>query len=210
MRILVKMQLQQISTMPARWNSYELTSYTQPTNFNDAKLKTMDAFNWTSFSKRININADEDEIYQMWATPTGIEKWFLRQCELTDKEGNLKNPSELFSAGDNYLWRWYGWPDDVLERGTILRANGKDELQFTFGQVDAEHMICTVKIFKEEGEAICEMTQENIPDDEKGKSYYHLGCLTGWTFFLTNLKSILEGGVDLRNKNEKLTNMFNS
>jgi hypothetical protein len=37
-----------------------------------------------------------------------------------------------------------------------------------------------------------------------------VGCGEGWTFYLTNLKSILEGGVDLRNKEMKLKNVINS
>jgi hypothetical protein len=37
-----------------------------------------------------------------------------------------------------------------------------------------------------------------------------MGCLGGWTFYLANLKSYLEGGVDLRNKNLALNNMVNS
>ena len=108
------------------------------------------------------------------------------------------------------MWRWHGWPDEVKEEGTILEANGMDRLKFTFGQVGAEHMVCTVKIYAEDEETICEISQENIPEDEKGKTYYHIGCLTGWSFYLTNLKSILEGGIDLRNKNERLKNMINS
>ena len=46
--------------------------------------------------------------------------------------------------------------------------------------------------------------------NEKGKVQYHMGCLGGWTFYLANLKSYLEGGVDLRNKNLALNNMVNS
>ena len=30
--------------------------------------------------------------------------------------------------------------------------------------------------------------------DDASRANYHLGCLTGWTFYLANLKSILEGG----------------
>ncbi len=170
----------------------------------------MGNYNWTSFSKRININADIDAIYQMWTTASGIEKWFLRSCEVTTSNGVPKHAEKEFIKDDRYTWRWHGWPDEVKEEGTILEVNGVDKLKFTFGQVGAEHMVCTVKIYKEEEETICEITQENIPEDEKGKTYYHIGCLTGWSFYLANLKSILEGGVDLRNKNELLKNMVNS
>lgn len=170
----------------------------------------MSTYNWHTFSARININSTITSIYEMWATAAGMEKWFLRMCELKNKHEETKAVADLVNPGDQFLWRWYGWPDDVQEKGEILEANGTDRLGFTFGQEGAEAMTCLVKIYREEDETICEIVQDNIPDGEKGKCYYHIGCLTGWTFFLTNMKSILEGGVDLRNKNERLKKMINS
>lgn len=170
----------------------------------------MEPYNWSSFTLRININATIAAIFEMWATSAGIEKWFLRQCEINSENGQLRADGDLITKGDKYLWRWHGWPDDVEERGEILYANGTDQVQFTFGQEGADTMVCTVKIYTEEGENICQITQENIPENEKGKTHYHIGCLAGWTFYLTNIKSILEGGIDLRNKKERLTKMINS
>lgn len=37
-----------------------------------------------------------------------------------------------------------------------------------------------------------------------------LSCKTGWTSYLANLKSVLEGGIDPRNKNEQLKAVINS
>ncbi|MDO9373459.1 MAG: SRPBCC domain-containing protein [Ferruginibacter sp.] len=170
----------------------------------------MPNYNWGTFSKRINIQAPVENIYEMWATSAGIEKWFLRRCEITNERGVPKHPEKPFMIGDHYLWRWHGWPDEVKEEGTILEANGHDKIKFTFGQIGAENMVCSVTIYTEGEETICEISQENIPDDEKGKTYYHIGCMTGWSFYLANLKSILEGGIDLRNKNEQLKNVINS
>ncbi len=170
----------------------------------------MDTYNWTSFKVRINIKATIAAVYEMWATSAGIEKWFLRQCEIMNDKGQVKGGMNLITKGDRFLWRWYGYPDEVLQRGEVLEANGTDQLSFTFGQEGAEDLNCTVKMYAEEGENICEIVQQNIPENEKGKSYYHVGCLTGWTFFLANLKSILEGGIDLRNKNERLQKMLNA
>ncbi|MBK8700618.1 MAG: hypothetical protein IPN29_14245 [Saprospiraceae bacterium] len=34
--------------------------------------------------------------------------------------------------GDLYTFRWHGWPDDTMEKGTILQANGVDAFTFTF------------------------------------------------------------------------------
>ena len=46
------------------------------------------------------------------------------------------------------------------------------------------------------------------PTDDKAKENWHIGCKTGWTFYMANMKSMLEGGIDLRNKNEKIQNVI--
>jgi hypothetical protein len=47
-------------------------------------------------------------------------------------------------------------------------------------------------------------------DNESGQRYFFIECGKGWTFYMTNLKSILEGGIDLRNKNERKQNVINA
>ncbi len=167
-------------------------------------------YDWTLFKKRINIKASIAQVYKMWATPAGLEEWFLRNADYMSKENICRNAKEDIVVGDNFCWRWHGWPDSTTEKGEVLEANGKDFLKFTFGQEGAEGMICSVKIFTEENETICELLQENIPVNEKGMTHYHIGCMTGWLFYMTNLKSILEGGIDLRNKNEKIQQVLNA
>jgi uncharacterized protein YndB with AHSA1/START domain len=166
-------------------------------------------YNWSTFIKRISINASVEDIYALWTTKAGMEKWFLRKCEFTESNGEF-----LFEAaiqkGNLFTWYWHGWSDETKENGIILNANGTNMLSFTFGQEGAEGMMCTVNIYKELGETICEITQENIPTDERGKTYFHIGCMTGWSFYLVNMKSILEGGIDLRNKNEQIKKVVNS
>ncbi len=94
----------------------------------------------------------------------------------------------------------------MVEHGGILDCNGKDLFQFRFGNAG----ICTIKIYREEGESIVELVQNETPVEEKAKQDWHIGCKTGWTFYLANLKSLLEGGIDLRNKNEKIQDLLTS
>ena len=166
----------------------------------------MSTFDWSSFVTRININAPITSLYKAWATRSGMESWFLRICEYKKADGKMRPENELIQKADTYQWRWYGWPDDMTEEGTILDCNGKDFLKFSFGKAGN----CSITIKEEMGETIVELLQDNIPTDEHGMQYWHLGCKTGWTFYLANLKSILEGGKDLRNKNEQLQNVLNS
>lgn len=162
-------------------------------------------YDWSRFTVRIDVNAPIEKLYHGWATREGIEFWFLRYSEYKRKDTVLKN-DEFVKAGDTYTWRWYGYPDSTQEQGEILDCNGKDMFKFRFGNAGD----CTVSIYKEEGATIVELTQDNIPTDEKGKQNFHIGCQTGWTFHFANMKSLYEGGVDLRNKNEKLKRMLNS
>ncbi len=166
----------------------------------------MSNYDWSKFVTRINVNAPVEKLYWCWATREGIEYWFLRMSEYKSPDGSLRAGDEPVKKGDNYVWRWHGWSDETTEYGSILDCNGKDLFKFSFGKAGD----CTVIIKEELGQNIVELVQENIPDDEEGRRTWHLGCKTGWTFYLANLKSLLEGGVDLRNRDEGLKNVINS
>ena len=135
-----------------------------------------------------------------------MESWFLRLSEYKGPADQLRGKDEAVQKGDQYKWLWHGWPDETVEYGSILDCNGKDFFSFSFGKAGN----CTVRIYTEQDETIVEIMQENIPDDDNGRLTWHVGCKTGWTFYLANLKSVYEGGLDLRNKNERLREMTNS
>ena len=163
-------------------------------------------FNWSRFTVRINVKATTEKLFWCWATKEGIESWFLRKSDYKNSVGTLRGNNEFVQTGDTYSWWWHGYPDDVAEHGEILDCNGKDFFKFKFGGAGN----CTVTIYKEQEENIVELLQDEIPTDDMAKQNWHIGCKTGWTFYLANLKSILEGGIDLRNKNEQLQNMLNA
>ena len=162
-------------------------------------------YDWSCFTKRIDINATVDQLYNAWTTRAGIESWFLRTGEFSNAEGLLAYTTAV-QKGDKYKWNWFGYSDEIVEHGEILETNGKDLFEFSFGGT----MKVRIQIKTEDGSNILELYQYDIPTDEKEKVNFHLGCAKGWVFYMANLKSILEGGIDLRNKNEKLTNMINA
>ena len=162
---------------------------------------------WSRFTVRINIiNVPVEKIYWAWATQEGIEYWFLRLSEYSSPSGEPKKTNEFVNKGDIYKWRWWGYSDEVTETGSILDSNGKNSISFSFGKAGN----CTIAIKEEFGETMVELIQDNIPTDESSKMAYHVGCKTGWTFYLANLKSMVEGGTDLRNRNENLQDVLNS
>jgi uncharacterized protein YndB with AHSA1/START domain len=154
------------------------------------------SYDWSQFSQKIKIKASAQKIYDMWATPAGLEYWFLRMAKFKRSDGSEVKFNEYLSKGDKYHWRWHGWPDEVEEFGEVLEANGKDKFRFVFGKAG----IVTVDIVTENGHSIMHITQSDISTDEESKVQWHLGCSTGWTFYRCNLKSLLEGGIDIRNK----------
>jgi hypothetical protein len=155
---------------------------------------------WSRFELKIPVNAGIQEIYDRWASADGLESFFLRQALYTSADGKEKKGDEKLVVGDTYVWRWHGYPDSVTETGAVLEANGKDLLRFNFGKAG----IVTVTVKTIEDTTIVELVQDNIPIDEASKFNFHIGCQGGWLFYLVNLKSLLEGGIDLRNRNEKL------
>lgn len=166
----------------------------------------MQEYDWSRFLLRIPVRADREKIFAAWCSQQGLESWFLREASFQDPEGNARNPNEPIQVKDTYLWRWHGWPDDVMEKGLIIESNGNDRLKFSFGKAGN----VTISIREDNGETILELLQDEIPDTDEGRRYYHLGCTKGWVFYLANLKSILEGGLDLRNRNINLKEVVSS
>jgi uncharacterized protein YndB with AHSA1/START domain len=163
----------------------------------------MKNFDWTRYTKKIAVKAPLHLIYAAWTNAEELERWFLEQVKFYDKESNLigKQPAE---KGFIYKWKWHLY-EDVM-KGRVLEANGKDFFQFTF----EGETIVEVKLTTERDYTLIELTHKNISTDDESKQFIRLGCASGWTFYLINLKSVYEGGLDLRNKDEHLQTMINN
>ena len=163
----------------------------------------MENHDWTRFETRISINASLEKIFNSWTTQENLEQWFLSKAVFkTDKDLPRPRASQIMS-GDSYTFMWHGSED--VDEGKILENNTIDFLRLTFLGCEV-----SVEVQTEKGAHILELTQYNIPLDETSTMHYFVGCTRGWTFYLTNLKSVLEGGLDLRNKNSELKNVINT
>jgi uncharacterized protein YndB with AHSA1/START domain len=161
------------------------------------QLKYMAAQKWASFTLITNIDTDDvRSIFEAWATPAGMEKWFLRKADFYTITKRLRLPQELIKKEDTYKWLWYGYSDEAAESGEVLATNEIDLLKFTF----TGGSIVTIAIESRKGFTVVKLTQENIPEENDLDKNLYVQCQIGWTFYLANLKSIIEGGVDLRDK----------
>lgn len=164
----------------------------------------MKNFDWTTFTKKIAIKSKLSDIYDAWTQPSEIEKWFLSNAVFTNAEGRSISRLQHIEKGFAYEWNWYLY--DITERGKITEANGENFIQFTF----AGNCLVDIRLSVQEDHVVVQLTQKNIPTDDTSKKRIRLGCESGWSFFLVNLKSVYEGGIDLRNKNTELKGMLNN
>ena len=118
----------------------------------------------------------------------------------------MRSKNSHVEASDKYRWFWFGYDDSAKEEREILLANGWDKLQFSF----SGGCIVTVTIKQEDNEIICELVQQMTMEDVSEQQYFFIECDKGWTFYMTNLKSILEKGIDLRNKNISIQQVINA
>jgi len=164
----------------------------------------MENFDWTSYTKRIAVKSDLPAIYDAWTKASELEKWFLSKVNFygLDRTPYDRNTSVVRDVA--YEWYWYLY-DEPME-GVIKSANGKDFIQFTF----EGDCLVDVNLEDKNGYTIVTLKHHNIPTDNKSRQFIRLGCSNGWTFYLSNLKSVYEGGVDLRNKEEELGVMINN
>lgn len=163
----------------------------------------MENHDWTTFKMRISIHSSPEKIFKAFTTQEKLEQWFLRTADFKSENGVSKKRSTEIEKNDTYTWSWHGSAD--IEEGQVLKNNKKDYLAFTF-----LGCLVSIEIKEEDGENVVELVQHDIPIDETSMMNYFVGCTRGWTFFLTNLKSILEGGIDLRNKNANLIDVINT
>ncbi|MFY7938206.1 MAG: SRPBCC family protein [Flavobacterium sp.] len=164
----------------------------------------MTNFDWTTFTRKIAINAKLSDIYYAWTKASEIEKWFLSKAIFKDTNEAPIDKNKAIEKGFAYEWSWYLF--DLTEQGKITDTNGKDFIQFTF----AGDCLVDIKLSIQNDYTIVELTQKNIPTDDNSKQGIRLGCDSGWSFFLVNLKSVYEGGLDLRNKDNSLKGMINN
>lgn len=159
-------------------------------------------FSFDQFTKKIHIKAPLEELYACWSTEKGITRWFLSDATYTSKDGSARKEDEAIQEGDHYVWRWHNW--NGKEEGSILQANGKDFIVFTFGN-DA----CKVSVQLEQVKETVLLTlrQYEMATDEETKMNLYNGCSCGWTFWLANLKAYLEHGILLNERDVNLTDI---
>ncbi|MCA9945742.1 MAG: SRPBCC domain-containing protein [Anaerolineales bacterium] len=155
------------------------------------------SYDWTRFEKQVFIAAPSTEVFQAWAVPNELTRWFIAEANYSTN-GRVKSGSAQIESNDQYHWRWH---QDLEASGNVREVVAGKQIVFTFGKQSPESLVdvlVTVTV-SDEGDGCTKLSlvQENMADTPYGR-HYHLSCNLGWSFFMTNLKGLLEHGIDLR------------
>jgi len=164
----------------------------------------LEQYEWTMFRQKEYIKAPISEVFIKWVTPGGIIEWFLKKAMYESENEGIRFPIEIIKTGDNYTWKFYS---GFIMKGKILDVQENSSFKFTFGKKEPdldEDVIVNVTFKEKDGLTVIELEQNNIADNEYGKVTYNLSCIVGWSYYLTNLRSIIESGYDFREKDMEL------
>jgi hypothetical protein len=164
---------------------------------------TPDNFSWKEFRHSIIIDSTIDRVFEFVSTSAGICDWFISECEYVSSDGIIKDKNEIAAEGDKFIWKWLN--KDLKIEGKVLNSIIPERFEFTFGPM---YEVC-INLSEDETGVRVELNQKrkNVfspvseTRDISNEDFNFLNCCVCWVFFLTNLKSVIEFGIDLREKN---------
>lgn len=175
---------------------------------------------WTGFVQAVHIQASPGEAWSMFATPSGIERWFTASAETT-RGDRVIGGSEVFQPADRVRFVWIvpspetapaggsGSPSEAETNGapaTVEMPETNEILEVVPGRrlrhgwYEGKGWVeYRVLPHREERRVTIELEQRMDPaHDFALLEGAYVGCRQGWAFYLANLKAVLEHGLDLR------------
>ena len=164
--------------------------------------KAAQPVDWTQFDLHVAINAKPEDILKMWSTITGMEAFFVEMMRITGPDNKERDPDERARPGDKFVWRWQ---NGRSVSGEYLDPAAENEVRFTFGDSN----VCVTADPYKEG-SLVRLLQYDIPDNDEARMHVHSNCRGGWVYFLTVLKTLIEHGVDGRDKTRETGASFST
>ncbi len=162
---------------------------------------TENSFNMNSFRHSIYLDKPVEEVYKYIGTGNGLTKWFIGNS-VYSAGGKKRGDSEYVMKGDEFNWNWL--EKDFSVSGKVLDAEVNKMFKFTFGSI----FIVTISVKAGSGRTLFTLEQEYAANTEKN-DFAHINCCVCWAFFVTNLKSVIESGCDLRETQADMEELVN-
>lgn len=141
---------------------------------------------WDRLDLEIDIVAPVDVVAWHWTSSAGLTRWLAIECTFVGLEGDTLAEAEAAESGARFRW---SRTDGTIAEGELVQA-GQGTLAAVFG--DGGRIEVRLKARKGKTAVAFRQTIPGSDFEEYREN------LRSWTFHLTNLKSIVEGGLDLR------------
>ena len=140
-----------------------------------------------SATLRVTISSDAVSIFNYLSDPRKLELWFPNHAIIEPR------------LGGQYHFRWPG--SDDMWSGVVTEFIRGNTLGFTW-QEPKESVVTNVriKLFPQGGETAVELSHSGLPSSDALEK-----AVARWRFYLENLKSVIELGVDKRAEKPRKT-----
>jgi uncharacterized protein YndB with AHSA1/START domain len=143
-----------------------------------------------SIRQQFYIRAPPKKVFRAISDPDEITKWFLKDAQISTRKGG------------RYTFEWNG---GYQHSGRVLEFARGRSLTLTWPQFDGKEVIGDTKVrftVEPKGKgALLKILHSGYQKQEKWVEPY-AGTHAGWSYFVMNLKSVLEHGHDLRSKHD--------
>ena len=155
---------------------------------------TEKTFNMDSFIHAIILNASPEEVFEYVATSSGIVKWFIGKAKYFYKDSHIRLGNEKAQKGDSFLWNWLN--KDLELKGVVTESTDNKEFSFTFSPL----FLVSIELTGTDDNKTRMTLKQEYQESASKNDFSYINCCTCWVFFMTNLKSVIEHGIDLREK----------
>jgi len=139
-----------------------------------------------TIKQRYFIQAPVDKVFRALTKPRLLKKWFLTSAKLSPRKGT------------SYTFTWEG---GLSHSGKVLRFLRDKQLSLSWPQYWKGKPLGTTRVsFKlrpKNNGTLLDMTHSGYKNSNPWIEKYG-GTCTGWAYYLTNLKSVLQDDRDLR------------
>ena len=150
----------------------------------------MSTYDWSQFHVRMYYVAPLEDLFRCFSTGTGLESFFIKSATHTSIDGTVRASEAQVQSGDSYSWSYL---HDFAHDGTFETVETNKLIRFTFGT-----MMVDIRFREVDGAIEVDLHQTNCATTDPDRAWQHVNCRSCWIYFLTNLRSIIAGGPDLR------------
>ncbi|MCP5065737.1 MAG: hypothetical protein GY946_04150 [bacterium] len=158
----------------------------------------MDGYDWTQFHVHMYHRAPLDEASRRFATAGGLESFYIRDAEHPASDGSPRGRDEVVQSGDTYHWSYM---HDFAPGGTFLAVDPSRLVHFTFGNMEVAARFRSMA-----GASEVALHQTGCASEDPDRAWQHVNCHSCWVYSLTNLRSVLAHGADLRDRDHPAWN----